>query len=114
VMLPLDEDLPDARKRTMLKEGKASFLLLTSNQQFSPDEGIRPICIDEYTCQTEGSVSTWKQFNLSPSSSVDAAAPCYIFFTSGTTATPKGIVGCHKGLAHFVSWEQNAFTIGLG
>ncbi len=35
----------------------------------------------------------------------------YIFFTSGTTGTPKGIIGCHGGLAHFITWQRDEFAI---
>ncbi|MBG0566357.1 non-ribosomal peptide synthetase [Actinoplanes aureus] len=54
-----------------------------------------------------------------PPSSADAAPapprpedPAYIFFTSGTTGRPKGILGRHGSLAHFVSWERR--TLGFG
>jgi amino acid adenylation domain-containing protein len=36
---------------------------------------------------------------------------CYIYFTSGSTGEPKAIVGCQKGLAHFVKWEIKTFGI---
>ncbi len=35
--------------------------------------------------------------------------PAYVFFTSGTTGVPKGILGSHKGLSHFIQWEQKRF-----
>jgi amino acid adenylation domain-containing protein len=35
----------------------------------------------------------------------------YIFFTSGTTGVPKGVLGCHKGLAHFLAWQREAFRV---
>ncbi|OAT84216.1 hypothetical protein A6P54_02665 [Bacillus sp. MKU004] len=37
--------------------------------------------------------------------------PAYIFFTSGSTGVPKGILGEHKGLAHFLNWQKNTFNI---
>ena len=39
-------------------------------------------------------------------SQVSAEDPAYIFFTSGTTGRPKGILGTHKALSHFLSWER--------
>ncbi|MGH9334536.1 MAG: condensation domain-containing protein, partial [Vicinamibacteria bacterium] len=38
--------------------------------------------------------------------------PAYIFFTSGSTGEPKGILGTHKGLSHFVAWQRETFDIG--
>jgi amino acid adenylation domain-containing protein len=42
----------------------------------------------------------------------DAAA--YVFFTSGSTGVPKGVLGTHAGLAHFLAWERSNFPIGPG
>ena len=38
--------------------------------------------------------------------------PAYIFFTSGTTGKPKGVLGRHKGLSHFLQWQRETFGIG--
>ena len=43
---------------------------------------------------------------------VDASAPAYISFTSGTSGRPKGIVTGHAALPHFVEWhvQQHALA----
>ena len=46
---------------------------------------------------------------LPPIHGEDAA---YIFFTSGSTGVPKGVLGCHKGLSHFLHWQRQTFDIG--
>src|SRR3989442_8655669 len=38
--------------------------------------------------------------------------PAYLFFTSGTTGIPKAVLGCHKGLSHFLRWQRDTFQIG--
>lgn len=36
---------------------------------------------------------------------------CYIIYTSGSTGEGKAILGCHKGLTHFIDWETDEFAI---
>ncbi|HYO12152.1 MAG TPA: condensation domain-containing protein, partial [Thermoanaerobaculia bacterium] len=36
----------------------------------------------------------------------------YIAFTSGSTGEPKGILGTHGPLAHFVAWQAETFGLG--
>jgi amino acid adenylation domain-containing protein/non-ribosomal peptide synthase protein (TIGR01720 family) len=35
----------------------------------------------------------------------------YVMHTSGSTGVPKAILGCHKGLSHFIHWEIREFGI---
>jgi non-ribosomal peptide synthetase component F len=45
---------------------------------------------------------------------LSADASAYIFFTSGSTGVPKGVLGTHLGLAHFIEWQRSNFKIGCG
>ncbi|MCK4766507.1 MAG: amino acid adenylation domain-containing protein [Candidatus Aminicenantes bacterium] len=41
----------------------------------------------------------------------DPEGPVYIYFTSGTTGTPKAVVGRNKSLLHFIEWEIDTFKL---
>ena len=43
---------------------------------------------------------------------IAADDPAYIFFTSGTTGVPKGILGRQRGLGHFLAWQREQFGVG--
>jgi amino acid adenylation domain-containing protein len=48
------------------------------------------------------------ELDLSETRPDDAA---YIFFTSGTTGLPKGVLGSHRGLSHFLNWQRETFAV---
>ncbi len=48
---------------------------------------------------------------LSPKEAVNGDDSAYLLYTSGSTGTPKGIEGVHKGLSHFVHWQQKEFAL---
>lgn len=37
--------------------------------------------------------------------------PAYIYFTSGSTGEPKGIMGKQNSLVHFINWQREKFNI---
>ncbi|HEU0079475.1 MAG TPA: amino acid adenylation domain-containing protein, partial [Longimicrobiaceae bacterium] len=47
-----------------------------------------------------------------PEVAVGPEDAAYLAFTSGTTGEPKGIVGTHRPLSHFVAWQRDAFGLG--
>ncbi len=105
ILLPLDPRLPLRRRQVMLREAHAAFLLSVGHD--CACESIARIAIDP-------DIGFFPDLQVSPGpwlSHPRPGDPAYVFFTSGSTATPKGVLGCHKSLAHFLNWQRDTFSI---
>jgi amino acid adenylation domain-containing protein len=51
---------------------------------------------------------------VAPPVSSDPDQLSYIYFTSGSSGTPKAIAGRLKGIAHFINWEIEELGVGAG
>jgi amino acid adenylation domain-containing protein len=51
---------------------------------------------------------------VAPRVSSDPDQLSYIYFTSGSSGTPKAIAGRLKGIAHFINWEIEELGVGAG
>ena len=116
VIVPVDPELPGARKTEILLQTGARLLLsgVVPKESIWVNEAgqvIDCVIIEASTGQAEGadgnSVQPDTYFRPGPDS------PAYIFFTSGTTGKPKGILGRYDGLNHFINWQGKQFEIGL-
>jgi len=121
VLLLVDPGLPLHRRRTILREARARHMIWIGTAL--PDETENPCdagagldirCVDPDAQPVTADVGTTGPFGplMLPAPSPHDAA--YVFFTSGSTGVPKGVVGSHKGLSHFLSWQRDEFAVGPG
>jgi amino acid adenylation domain-containing protein len=112
VLLTLDPKLPSYRHSLMLQAAKAKYVICIDGEYPENHELWQSLQIIYVNAET--GISNQPQDKATrelPQIKPDDAA--YIFFTSGTTGVPKGVLGCHKGLAHFLNWQRQTFGIGL-
>lgn len=109
VLLNLDPDLPAQRHQVMLRESDARLLLLAASEgQDLGLPGLTVLRVDPATAQSNLACPSQLPSPFLP----EGDDPAYVFFTSGTTGTPKGVLGRHKGLIHFLAWQRDTFSVG--
>ena len=116
VLLTIDNGLPIQRKRLMLEHASAKALIYVGDAQlldlgWADTLGSQKIHVLSETSRNWSEGADASLMLLPPLSGDDAA---YIFFTSGTTGVPKGVLGVHKGLGHFLNWQRDNFSIQPG
>ena len=104
VFFTIEENAPKKWVEQALYESSASLLLLLGGRDMAP-EGIPVAHIDLLELGESGN----NQFSLELPLPDD---PAYLFFTSGTTGRPKGVLGSHGAMAHFIAWQGETFKVG--
>jgi amino acid adenylation domain-containing protein len=102
---PLDPALPEGRVRHLLEIARAGLFATVAGRALP---GIETVDVDAdglSPLREEGDSTT-------PLPLLSAADPAYLFFTSGTTGLPRGVLGRHGGLSHFLTWQAAEFALG--
>ncbi len=106
VFVPLDTTIPAARLASMISQAGCRYIITDKSQEdweeLVTEEQIIWLPIEEI--ERHGALQDLAE-------EYDLEDQVYIYFTSGTTGTPKAIVGKNKGLSHFIEWEISTFGI---
>ncbi|TNF22207.1 MAG: non-ribosomal peptide synthetase [Rhodobacteraceae bacterium] len=107
VLLTLAPDLPRDRRRIMLSEAGACHVL-RCGAGAARAAGLAATDLPE-----DGRIAPPGR---PPDSRARAGTrdPAYVFFTSGSSGTPKAVLGSAGGLAQFLSWQRETFQVGPG
>ena len=114
VLLLIDPNLPDRRKQLMLRQAGAKILLNIGSEEAQDSWLERDAELTILFVGAANGRCVRDSLDLAKAILPELAPdqPAYIFFTSGSTGVPKGVLGSHKGLSHFLHWQRETFTIG--
>lgn len=115
VLVTIDRALPEARQAAIVEISQPRFLIQVGAAGAVQPVARKTLFITDWPAQDE--VRQWSK-SAPAASAVMAELPtdasAYVFFTSGSTGVPKGVLGTHLGLAHFLAWQRANFPIGPG
>ncbi|MFL5743215.1 MAG: MupA/Atu3671 family FMN-dependent luciferase-like monooxygenase, partial [Niastella sp.] len=104
--VPLETTLPGSRLTSMISQAGIRYIITDQQQtdceRIDPSGTITWLTIDAIGHQK---VALQQLRDYSPEDQI------YVYFTSGSTGNPKGVVGRNKGLSHFIEWEIGTFHI---
>ena len=115
VILTIDEQLPVKRKQTMLSVSSAKILCAVGENPNLQNviEDLQKLIIIKVNPHTAAIKNSHVLSDKGPSElpEIKGDDSAYIFFTSGSTGVPKGVLGCHKGISHFINWQREQFKV---
>jgi amino acid adenylation domain-containing protein len=107
--VPLDPAYPQDRLSFMMQDSAAKFLLTSSElKRLFPNAGGKTISLDSDWDQIA------KESSLNPESSAVPSNLAYVMYTSGSTGEPKGAMVLHSGLANYLTWAIQNYSVEEG
>ena len=109
--VPLNVRYPEERNRRILESSGASILLCSDRQEADARRMVDRLTDITMIC-ARNALTTFSSEKLHADLEVDAASLAYVFFTSGTTGTPKGVPITHANVLSYLRGIKSFVEIG--
>lgn len=105
--IPLDTETPVERLAFMLKDSQPSAVLVKEASR-----AALPPCTATVLCLDTDAAHIESQSPARPAVPVDLSSLAALFYTSGTTGKPRGVMQLHRGIVAWAAWLQRVFPLG--
>ncbi|MBL6448219.1 amino acid adenylation domain-containing protein [Fulvivirga sp. 29W222] len=104
VFVPIDEKLPEARLEKMSENLNLKYLITSkTSASFNGNDDLNQYYLEDILEGTPDEEILYPEYSANDS--------LYVYFTSGSTGIPKGVVGRNDSLLQFLEWEIAEFEI---
>ncbi|SIT38830.1 putative non-ribosomal peptide synthetase protein [Paraburkholderia ribeironis] len=104
--LPLDPNLPPDRLAFMIGQSNARLVLTQQRWARVVPEGVNTLFVDAADADAPAEAPE------NPGVTIRSGMAAYVFFTSGSTGHPKGVINTHGALLNRILWMQQAYSLG--
>lgn len=107
--IPVDDEMPHHRIELILKNTKEAYMICDDRTREAAEKFSFSGCLVDYEecVKTEIDESVLHQVR----EKVLDIDPVYVFYTSGSTGVPKGVVGCHRGIIDYVDQLSDVLSL---
>lgn len=114
IFVPLDAGLPAKRLATMAQELNLEHLVSSRDLPIAGDPHIFGPAVRLHYVEDILTTASAEGADGISYPEYDPDDSLYIYFTSGSTGVPKGIIGRNASLLQFLQWEIAEFDLGRG
>ncbi|KVE31240.1 hypothetical protein WS68_17080 [Burkholderia sp. TSV86] len=104
--VPVDPSYPDNRRRYILEDSQARFVLVDGTDGVPADLAEHALPVLDFAATAEGTAN--------PALGLDAGELAYLIYTSGSTGNPKGVMIEHRSVFNRIEWMQHAYGLQPG
>jgi amino acid adenylation domain-containing protein len=108
--VPLDPSYPAARMRAILDDTRPELVVTQRHLQSVLTFGESPVSSLE-DIDTELARLAVVDAEQNPNAPISLEQTAYVYYTSGTTGTPKGVAGSQRNLLHYVKSAERRYGL---